>query len=488
MKLSLLSYTSSSLMLLSLAAPVAAYPTVQSTDNGSKSAPQLAEETANAVTATAVGRTVVSLGKDSEARLKKDVEKLVSFGTRHTLSSATDPKRGICAARNWSAKEFAKISKACGGCITVERISDTMTGPRAPNGVLVENVLGIQKGSDPTRVVIISGHIDSRVSDVMDFTQDAPGANDDGSGTVLVLEAARQLSKTKHRATIVYAILSGEEQGLWGGRILSNHAKAKGWQVDAMLNNDIVGGTRGTEGQKVDDTVRVFSEGIRFSEERDGQLARRGNGGEDDGPSRALAKKVKVMEQFIGNPLKVFAIRRPDRFSRGGDHLPALELGYPAIRFTAGIEDYDAEHQDLRVENGRDYGDTVEKMDFPYLARVTALNVLVAGDIADAPPAPANVTLSGAVTSHTKVTWTASPGATSYRIVWRPADQDEWKWYRDVDANKTEEELRDVNVDDNFFGVKALGPNDSASIVTFGAAPPRPAFGSTPPSATPPKQ
>lgn len=423
----------------------------------------------------------ITLGKDSEERLKKDVEKLVSFGTRHTLSSATDPKRGIGAARNWSAKEFEKISKACGGCITVERISDTMSGPRAPNGVLVENVLGIQKGTEPNRVVIISGHIDSRVSDVMDFTKDAPGANDDGSGTVLVLEAARQLSKTKHRATIIYAILSGEEQGLWGGRILANHAKAQGWQVDAMLNNDIVGGTRGTEGQKVDDTVRVFSEGIRFSEDRDAGLARRGNGGEDDGPSRALAKKVKVMEQGIGNPLKVFVIRRPDRFSRGGDHLPALELGYPAIRFTAGIEDYDAEHQDLRAENGRDYGDTVEKMDFPYLARVTALNVLVAGDIANAPSAPASLTLSGAVTSHTQLKWTASPGATGYRIVWRPADQDAWERYHDVGATTTEAELRDVNVDDHFFGVKALGANDTASIITFGAAPPRPPIGSVAP-------
>ena len=465
--------------LIFLIAPAAAQHTAQKVVDET-------DQTTDAAAATVVGRDVISLGKDSEARLKKDVEKLVSFGTRHTLSSATDPKRGIGAARNWSAKEFAKISKACGGCITVERISDTMTGPRAPGGVLVENVLGIQKGSDPNRVVIISGHIDSRVSDVMDFTKDAPGANDDGSGTVLVLEAARQLSKTKHRATIVYAILSGEEQGLWGGRILANHAKAQGWQVDALLNNDIVGGTRGTEGQKVDDTVRVFSEGIRFSEERDGQLARRGNGGEDDGPSRALAKKAKMMEQFIDKPLNVFVVRRPDRFSRGGDHLPALELGYPAIRFTAGIEDYDAEHQDLRVENGRDYGDTVEKMDFPYLARVTALNVLIAGDIANAPPAPANVTLSGAVTSHTKVKWAASPGATGYEIVWRRADKDMWESAEFVDASKTDFELRNVNIDDNFFGVKALGPNQTESIVTFGAAPPRPAFGSTPPTSTPP--
>ena len=423
----------------------------------------------------------VTLGKESEKRLKQDVEKLVSFGTRHTLSSATDPKRGIGAARNWSAKELEKISKACGGCITVERISDTMTGPRAPNGVLVENVLGIQKGTEPNRVVIISGHIDSRGSDVMDFTKDAPGANDDGSGTVLVLEAARQLSKSKHRATIIYAILSGEEQGLWGGRILANHAKAQGWQVDAMLNNDIVGGTRGTEGQRVPDTVRVFSEGIRFSEDRDGGLARRGNGGEDDGPSRALAKKVKAMEQQIGNPLDVFVVRRPDRFSRGGDHLPALELGYPAVRFTAGIEDYDAEHQDLRTENGRHYGDTVEKMDFPYLARVTALNVLVAGDIANAPSAPSNLTISGAVTSHTKVKWQTATGATGYRIVWRRADQDAWEWYRDLGADQSEAELTNVNIDDHFFGIKALGANDAASIVTFGSAPPRPPIGSVPP-------
>ena len=228
------------------------------------------------------------------ARLKASVAKLVSFGTRHTLSSATDPKRGIGAARNWGASEFERISKACGGCLKVERIADRFEGPRAPDGVIVENVLAVQKGSgDPAHVIMIAGHIDSRVTDPMNFTADAPGANDDASGTALVIEAARLLSKQKHRATIVYALLSGEEQGLWGGKLLAKHAKDQNWQVAAMLNNDIVGGTRGTDGTIVANRVRVFSEGIRASEDLAAQLVRRGIGGEDDGPSRALAKAAK---------------------------------------------------------------------------------------------------------------------------------------------------------------------------------------------------
>lgn len=311
------------------------------------------------------------------ARLKASVEKLVSFGTRHTLSSATDPKRGIGAARNWGAAEFERIAKACGGCLKVSRIAERFEGPRAPAGVIVENVLAIQPGSgDPAHVIMIAGHIDSRVTDPMNFTADAPGANDDASGTALVIEAARLLSKQKHRATIVYALLSGEEQGLWGGKLLAKHAKDQNWQVAAMLNNDIVGGTHGTDGTIVDNRVRVFSEGIRASEDMAAQLARRGIGGEDDGPSRALAKAaIRAGENYPAIGLEVLAVRRPDRFRRGGDHLPSLELGYPAIRFTVGIEDYDHQHQDLRTENGRKYGDTVDEMDFPYLARVTALNV-----------------------------------------------------------------------------------------------------------------
>lgn len=408
------------------------------------------------------------------ARLKALVEKLVSFGTRHTLSSTTDPKRGIGAARNWGAAEFQRISKACGGCLTIERISDRFEGPRAPSGVIVQNVLAIQKGSDPDRVIMIAGHIDSRVSDPMNFTADAPGANDDGSGTALVLEAARLLSKDKHRATIVYALLSGEEQGLWGGKLLAAHAKEKGWQVTAMLNNDIVGGTRGTDGTVVADRVRVFSEGIRASEDLAAQLARRGIGGEDDGPSRALAKAA--VRAAAANPaigLDVLAVRRPDRFRRGGDHLPSLELGYPAIRFTVGIEDYDHQHQDLRTGNGRKYGDTVDEMDFPYLARVTALNVALARELADAPAAPESVSIDGAVSSDTVVRWSPVKDAAAYRVHWRRADRNDWSDSRVVPSDAANELiLPAIIVDDNFFGVSAISADGHESLVTFGGLPP----------------
>ena len=409
------------------------------------------------------------------ARLKASVEKLVSFGTRHTLSSATDPKRGIGAARNWGASEFARISKACGDCLTVERIADRFEGPRAPTGVIVENVLAIQKGTgDPAHVIMIAGHIDSRVTDPMNFTADAPGANDDASGTALVIEAARLLSKQKHRATIVYALLSGEEQGLWGGKLLAKHAREQNWQVAAMLNNDIVGGTHGTDGSIVENRVRVFSEGIRASEDLAAQLARRGIGGEDDGPSRALAKAaIRAGENNPAIGLEVLAVRRPDRFRRGGDHLPSLELGYPAIRFTVGVEDYDHQHQDLRSENGRKYGDTVDEMDFAYLARVTALNVALAGELADAPPAPTSVSIDGAVSSNTTVKWTPVKNAAAYRLYWRRADRSDWSDSRVVPSDApTEIVLPGIVVDDNFFGVSAVSAAGAESIVTFGGLPP----------------
>lgn len=410
------------------------------------------------------------------ARLKASVEKLVSFGTRHTLSSATDPKRGIGAARNWGAAEFERIGKACGGCLTVTRISDRFEGPRAPEGVIVENVLAIQKGTgDPANVVMIAGHIDSRVTDPMNFTSDAPGANDDASGTALVIEAARLLSKDRHRATIVYALLSGEEQGLWGGKLLAKHAKDQNWQIVAMLNNDIVGGTHGLDGTIVDGRVRVFSEGIRASEDLAAQLARRGIGGEDDGPSRALAKAaVRAGEANPAIGLEVLAVRRPDRFRRGGDHLPSLELGYPAIRFTVGVEDYDHQHQDLRTENGRKYGDTIDEMDFPYLARVTALNVALARELADAPPAPASVSIDGAVSSDTIVKWTPVRDAATYRIHWRRADKSGWTDSRQVAADAGSEiVLKSVQIDDHFFGVSAVSADGAESIVTFGGLPPQ---------------
>jgi Peptidase family M28 len=403
------------------------------------------------------------------ARLKADVEKLVSFGTRHTLSSATDPKRGIGAARTWGAAELNRIGKACGECITISRVSLSFSGPRAPDGVIVENILGIQPGTgDPNHVVIIAGHIDSRASDPLDFTSDAPGANDNGSGSALVLEAARLLSKSKHRATIVYALLSGEEQGLWGGQLLVKDAGQRGWTVLALLNNDIVGGTKGTEGRIVADRVRVFSEGIRMAEDLPGQKARRAIGGEDDGPSRALAKAAREVAGVDPDALDVLLVRRPDRFRRGGDHLPALEAGLPAIRFSVGIEDYDHQHQDVRVEAGRKYGDTADEMDFAYLARVTDLNVAVAARLAGAPPAPGGVVIDGAVSSDTTVRWHPVAGAAGYRIVWRRTDTDRWTDSIDVGPDAVSHVLKDIIIDDHFFGVAALGDGGAASIVSFG--------------------
>ena len=402
----------------------------------------------------------------SPQHLRGTVEKLVSFGTRHSLSSATDPKRGIGAARSWVASEFAALSKQCGGCITVERLSRRFTGPRAPDGVVIEDVLGIQKGSDPNRFVIVGGHIDSRVTDVMNTTADAPGANDDGSGVALVMEAARILSKEKFAANIVYVAFSGEEQGLWGATLLAQTAKARGWQVDAMLNNDIVGNSIGQGGVKAADHVRVFSEGIRSSENLAEQIERRAIGGEDDGPSRALAKAVHGIAEGLPGGFAAAIERRPDRFGRSGDHEPVLREGYPAVRFTVAAENWDRQHQDLRTENGRVYGDTIEGMDFDYLAKVTAINVATLARVAAAPAAPASATIAGALGRDTTVTWRAVPGARSYRIHWRAADRSDWSDTRDV-TGATSTVLKDVPVDDHFVGVSAIGADGMESLVTF---------------------
>ncbi len=409
----------------------------------------------------------------SEA-LRATVEKLVSFGTRHSASSTTDPKRGIGAARNWVAGEFEKLSASCGGCITVDRPSARFEGPRAPTGLIVEDVLGIQRGTgDPSHIVIVSGHIDSRNSDVMDATGDAPGANDDASGVALVMEAARILSKERHSATIVYAVLSAEEQGLWGGKLLADTAKLRGWNIAAMLNNDIVGNTLGQDGRIVADRVRVFSEGARASEDLAASKLRRASGGEDDSSSRALAKRIGTVAAATKRGLSAFLVHRPDRFGRGGDHTPLLEAGYPAVRFTVGVENYDAQHQNLRTENGRVYGDTIDRMDFPYLAKVAALNVAVLRELSAAPGAPASVFLEGAVSTDTTVKWTAVPGAAAYRIRWRRADRSSWEASRDVAAPTTAAKLDGIIVDDNFIGVSALSASGAESIVTFGGLAPR---------------
>jgi len=419
-----------------------------------------------ALAAAAAAAAPAASPAPSPERLKADVAAMVGFGTRHTASTTTDPKRGIGAARDWAAGRFAEIARGCGGCITVERIERRFTGPRAPTGVVVQDVLGIQRGRDPDRVVIVGAHIDSRVTDVMDTTSDAPGANDDASGVALVLEAARILSRRTFDATIVYAVFSGEEQGLWGATLLADTAKARGWQVSAMLNNDIVGNTIGQGNVRESRWVRVFSEGIRSSEDEAQQMVRRGNGGEDDGPSRALAKAIDGVATRGRYGLDVFLDRRPDRFGRGGDHEPFLKLGYPAVRFSVANENWDAQHQDLRTEKGVVYGDTIDRMDFPYLAKVTAINVATLARLAGAPAAPASVTISGALSRDTQVSWPAVPGATGYRVHWRRNDRTDWTESRDVTDTRTL--LAQVPVDDHVVGVSALAADGSESLVTFG--------------------
>lgn len=362
----------------------------------------------------------------SAERLRGDVEKLVSFGTRHTLSSQTDPERGIGAAVDWGLAEFKRIGAKCGGCLEVLPVGETVTGARIPTPTLVRNAVAIQRGTErPNEVVIVQGHIDSRVTDVMDATSDAPGANDDGSGTALVIEAARVLSGTKYPTTIIYALLSGEEQGLHGGQILANWAERQGFTVKAVLNNDIVGNSCGSDGYCEPRHVRVFSEGPRADLTERLRAAATRFGGENDTPSRNLSRWVADLAAKDADGLQVRQIWRTDRMGRGGDQVPFLQKGYPAIRFSVGVEDYDHQHQDLRTENGVVYGDTIEEMDFAYLAGVTKLNVRALDALARA-PMPPKVTVDAAVKTYTELSWSEAEGADRYTFQRRRTDQAAW--------------------------------------------------------------
>ena len=361
----------------------------------------------------------------SQAQLRHTIETLVGFGTRHTLSSQTDPKRGIGAALGWTKAQFESF-----GLPTV-RPCETVSGSRIPKPTPVCDMVAIQRGTErPNDVVIIQGHIDSRVSDVMNFTSDAPGANDDGSGVAAVIEAARVLSKHKFPGTIVYAALSGEEQGLYGGKVLANYAKAQGWNVVTVLNNDIIGGTCGSDGVCDSTHARVLSEGPRSQDQVALMAATHALGGENDSPSRNISRFLASLADRLNIGLSVRQIWRTDRFGRGGDHIPFLQMGYPAARISVAVENYNWEHQDLRTENGIKYGDTIDHVDFPYLARMTKLNVAALAAIASAPPPP-EPKVEGAVSTDTTLTWDPK-GASLYRVHWRRTDANDWEMSRDV--------------------------------------------------------
>lgn len=403
----------------------------------------------------------------SEAELKANITALVGFGTRHSASDTTSPTRGIGAARRWAERRFQSFSAACGNCLTIQKPSQMFTGDRLPVATEIMDVLAIQPGtSDPNRVIIMSAHIDSRNSDPLDASGDAPGANDDGSGTAAVIEAARVLSQHKFAATIVYAVLSGEEQGLNGGKVLADYARAQGWVVEADLNNDIVGNSTGIGGMKDSGHIRVFSEGTKAVESAAQANRRRYNGGENDSPSRNLARFLDTLADHNIDGLDVKMVYRTDRFGRGGDQTRLLEAGYPAVRITEAVEHYDRQHQNIRMEDGRAYGDLIPGVDFQYLAKVTRLNVAGLAALARAPMPPA-VSIERESGSNTRVSWTPVKGAAGYRIWWRDTTAPQWQYRRSADAAATSLLLEQASIDDWLFGVSAVAADGSESPVAF---------------------
>ena len=374
--------------------------------------------------------------KISAKNLEADIRKLVSFGTRHTLSDTQNPTRGIGAARNYVRDEFLTYSKASGGRLTVEM--DTFTvkpdGKRINKPVLMANVLATLPGTDPadTRVILVSGHLDSRVSDVMNATADAPGANDDGSGTVLVMELARVLAGQKFPCTLKFVAVQGEEQGLYGSGHLAERAKKEGWNLIAMLNNDIVGNSHGFDPEISDDKhLRVFSEGVPATETPEQAKVRRQLSSENDAPSRQLARYIQRTAQLYGHGHKVALEYRPDRFLRGGDHTPFNQQGFAAVRFTEMNEDYTHQHQDLRTEKNRPYGDVIEGVDFAYLRRNAGLNLATMASLALAPAAPAKVeVLTANLTNRTELRWqapAAGPQPSGYVVLVRETSAPQWQ-------------------------------------------------------------
>ncbi len=404
----------------------------------------------------------------SAERIERDIRTLVGFGTRHTLSETGSDTRGIGAARRWIEAEFNRISAACGGCLEVFTVSDVVAGEnRIPDPVEVVNVVALLRGeAEPDRIVMMSGDIDSRVSDPMNFESDSPGANDNASGMAGAIEAARVLSRYRFPASIALVGLSGEEQGLHGGRILAQYAIDNGWNLDAVLNNDMIGNITGVNGVSDNSTARVFSEGTRYVETAEEANQRRFQGGEVDSPSRNIARYVDaVADRYIPN-LDAMMIYRVDRFGRGGHHRPFNEAGFPAVRIMETNENYTQQHQDIRVEDGIAYGDVIEHVNFAYAARITALNAVALAAMAWAPAPPADVAIEGAVRPSTTLRWRKVPGAAAYRVHWRPTTSPTWDFQRDVgDADSFT--LENIVIDNYFFGVSSLSGDGVQSPVVF---------------------
>ncbi|HSG91498.1 MAG TPA: M28 family peptidase [Pseudomonadales bacterium] len=405
----------------------------------------------------------------SAERIERDITRLVSFGTRHTLSETESDTRGIGAARRWILAEFNRISAACGDCLEIMIQRETVSGERRiPEPTEVVNVIAILRGqTEPNRFVMMSGDIDSRISDPLNATDDAPGANDNASGMAGVLEAARVLSQYRFRASIIFAGLSGEEQGLFGGRHLAKFIGEAGWDLQGVLNNDMIGNIAGLNGVIDNTSARVFSEGTRAVETAEEARRRRFTGGEVDSPSRNLARFVHAHARYVPN-LDLKMIYRLDRFGRGGHHRPFNEAGYPGVRIMETNEHYERQHQDLRTENGVTYGDTIDFVDFDYAAKLTALNAVVLAAMAWAPAPPADVTIEGAVQADTHLAWVAKSPAevAGYSVHWRDTTAPVWEQQRFV-GDVTAFTLENLVIDNYFFGVSARSPEGFDSPVVF---------------------
>jgi len=414
-------------------------------------------------------RIAAALNEVSSARIQANISSLVGFGTRSTLS-AQDPAaiasgRGIGAAREWIRAQFEQYSKDCGGCLEVKIDSYTQeSGERLSQATVISNVYAVLKGTEPgpiPRIVLVTGHYDSRNSDNFDITHDAPGANDDASGVAVSLECARVLSKLKLPGTIIFLTVAGEEQGLYGSEHFAHMAREHKWNIEAVLNNDIVGGNRSA--QQDPKVVRVFSEGLP-SALNDHQLQQlRGTGGENDSSSRELARYVAetaVQYALAVQPLLIF---RPDRFLRGGDHLSFNEQGYAAVRFTEYREDFTRQHQTVRTEDGLEYGDLLKFVDVDYVAGVARVNAATLASLASAPAPPSQVTiLASKLENDSTLEWTASPGASGYEVLWRATTTAVWEHTQSV-AVGTSTTLP-LSKDNVFFAVRALDGQGHRSL------------------------
>ena len=395
---------------------------------------------------------------------------LVDFGTRHTLSDTVSNTRGIGAARRWIKSEFEKISAECNYCLNVFYQNNFVkkgTGERIVKDVWINNVVAIQKGTKyPNRYIIMSGDIDSRVSDPTDFTSDSPGANDNASGMAGTIEAARVLSKYKFDNSIIYLGLAGEEQGLFGGKGFAEYAKNNNMEIIGIFNNDMIGNIKGVDGVIDNRTFRIFSEPVPVTETEKERKDRRLYGGEVDGISRQLARYVyKTTKTYMPemNPMMVY---RLDRFARGGHHRPFNDVGFAGIRIMEAHENYTQQHQDIRTENGIDYGDTFEHVNFEYARKLTTVNAVNLASIASAPPAPKTVAIGGMVQPSTHLKWNKVDGATGYKIYWRDTTSPTWDNSRFV-GNVTDFTLEGIVIDNFYFGVASVSEDGFESTVVF---------------------